>query len=135
MKFVLILLATVLASFTTVISAGMILVFLLIPSSALVSNALHSGKVSVIASDAVFFVVLVVATVAGAGTLVTVIRQTSAGKSGLVTGAVAIAGAAATIDLATDVAIAGHRARSIWWFDVLLIALAFVYWQCQRAPR
>jgi hypothetical protein len=129
------LLLLIIATATVVLSGGLLLVLYLIPSSSLVSNALSSGHSAVIVADAIALAILLVATIAGVSVLVRENRRTSGRLNRLANTMVIAAAALGVIDLSVDIALPAHRARSIWWLDLLLIVLALAYWVRQRTER
>jgi hypothetical protein len=127
------LLLLILATATTVLSAGLLLVLFLIPSTSLVSNVIQSRTTIVFASAAFLFVILLISIIAGTLVLYADFRHSSVSVNRLATRMVSLAAAAVIVDLGASIVSSAHRIRSIWWLDALLVALALSYWGCKRS--
>ena len=117
----------VLATATTMLSAGLLFVLFLMPSTSLVPNVVGTGRTAFVVSAAASFVLLVIGCMAGLSIIATTLRPASSIARLIASRIVLVAAATALLYAAAAAASPTHRTLSIWWMDILLVALALTY--------
>jgi hypothetical protein len=117
----------ILATATTVLSAGLALVLYILPSTSLLPNVARSGRPTMVAAGVALLAVLLIGCAAGVSIISTTLRPVSANRYRLASRFVTLAAVVALIDAAAAQASPMYRRLNIWWLDALLILTALTY--------